>query len=291
MKKFLNVIKRNIFYIALIAGMVALVGLVALYNVKTQSDDENAVSSEAVEETADRSNLGTTEAVKETLGGTAKAENKTEATTEKSSEVETGANAAKAEEQIELNYDGSTALMWPLNGNVIIPFSMDTTVFYETLNQYKCNAGIVLEAAENDKVSAAYKCKITEITSTPEFGNVVKASLGNGYEVMYGQLKDINVSVGQVVDAGCTIGTVAEPSRYYSKEGTNRNYQRWQTGRSCIIDRRGIIRTIHIKYKNRCMSYPQGRVCVCFYFISFLWNTNMEITVGRIRSTAAISIA
>ena len=56
MKKFLNVIKRNIFYIALIAGMVALVGLVALYNVKTQSDDENAVSSEAVEETADRSN-------------------------------------------------------------------------------------------------------------------------------------------------------------------------------------------------------------------------------------------
>ena len=50
---------------------------------------------------------------------------------------------------------------------------------------------------------------------------VVKASLGNGYEVMYGQLKDINVSVGQVVDAGCTIGTVAEPSRYYSKEGTN----------------------------------------------------------------------
>ena len=86
---------------------------------------------------------------------------------------------------------------------------MDTTVFYETLNQYKCNAGIVLEAAENDKVSAAYKCKITEITSTPEFGNVVKASLGNGYEVMYGQLKDINVSVGQVVDAGCTIGTVA----------------------------------------------------------------------------------
>lgn len=221
MKKFLNVIKRNIFYIALIAGMVALVGLVALYNVKTQSDDENAVSSEAVEETADRSNLGTTEIVKETLGGTVKAEDKAEATTEKSSEVETGANAAKVEEQIELNYDGSTALMWPLNGNVIIPFSMDTTVFYETLNQYKCNAGIVLEAAENDKVSAAYKCKITEITSTPEFGNVVKASLGNGYEVMYGQLKDINVSVGQVVDAGCTIGTVAEPSRYYSKEGTN----------------------------------------------------------------------
>ena len=40
MKKFLNVIKRNIFYIALIAGMVALVGLVALYNVKTQSDEK-----------------------------------------------------------------------------------------------------------------------------------------------------------------------------------------------------------------------------------------------------------
>ncbi len=65
MKKFFNVIKRNIFYIALIAGMVALVGLVALYNVKTQSDDENVVSSEAVEETADKSDKTiTTEEVK-----------------------------------------------------------------------------------------------------------------------------------------------------------------------------------------------------------------------------------
>ena len=110
MKKFLNVIKRNIFYIALIAGMVALVGLVALYNVKTQSDDENAVSSEAVEETADRSNLGTTEAVKETLGGTAKAEDKTEATTEKSSEVETGANAAKVEDCLLYTSDAADEL-------------------------------------------------------------------------------------------------------------------------------------------------------------------------------------
>lgn len=227
MKKFFNVIKRNIFYIALIAGMVALVGLVALYNVKTQSDDENVVSSEAVEETADKSDKTvTTEEVKETLGETAKEDTTTESKTETASTTESKAEETvsqnvKGEEQVNLNFDGTAGLMWPLNGNIIIPFSMDTTVYFETLNQYKCNPGIVIEAAENDKVVAAYKCKITEITSNAEFGNIVKASLGNGYEVMYGQLKDIHVSVGQVLEAGSTIGTVAQPSRYYTKEGTN----------------------------------------------------------------------
>lgn len=233
MKKLFNVIRRNIFYISLIAGMVALVGLVALYNVKTQSEDEIVVSTEEDEVAENNEDITATEEIEETLGGASNTEEASTATADKTEEAdsetddnETGSTdeadeMENAVEEVVLDYDGTADLIWPLSGNIIIPFSMDTTVYFETLNQYKCNPGIVIEAQEGDEVVAAYKCQITEITSDEEYGNIVRASLGNGYEIMYGQLKDIYVSVGQVVESGTTIATVAAPTRYYTEEGTN----------------------------------------------------------------------
>jgi septal ring factor EnvC (AmiA/AmiB activator) len=124
-------------------------------------------------------------------------------------------------DEVVLDFDGTADLMWPLNGNIIIPFSMDTTVYFETLNEYKCNPGLVIEATTGDIVQSVYKSLITEVGSTVEYGNYVKTSLGNGYEVMYAGLADINVSVNQVVEAGVTIGTIAEPTRYFTAEGPN----------------------------------------------------------------------
>jgi septal ring factor EnvC (AmiA/AmiB activator) len=45
--------------------------------------------------------------------------------------------------------------------------------------------------------------------------------LGNGYQAIYGQLKDLTVAEGDVVTKGTTIGYVAAPTIYYSAEGTN----------------------------------------------------------------------
>ena len=36
-----------------------------------------------------------------------------------------------------LSYDPKESISWPLTGNVIIPYSMDTTVYFETLKEYK----------------------------------------------------------------------------------------------------------------------------------------------------------
>lgn len=247
MKKFFNVIRRNIFYIALIAGMAALIALVTLYNMKMKSKDEENeinISQQAEEnqssdnsEKTDTANQGSS--AEETIsGGAAAAQNEDSTDTPSDAEgnstsedaAETAANQGQAdtseaseteEDQADLDFDGSQGLIWPINGNVIIPFSMDTTVYFETLNQYKCNPGMVIEATTGDAIYAVYKCSITEIYSDAEFGNVVKASLGNGYEIMYGQLQDVSVTTGQVVEAGTVIGTVGEPTRYYTEEGTN----------------------------------------------------------------------
>lgn len=42
-----------------------------------------------------------------------------------------------------------------------------------------------------------------------------------GYQATYGQLKDIQVSEGSLIEAGTLLGYVAAPTKYYSLEGSN----------------------------------------------------------------------
>ena len=45
--------------------------------------------------------------------------------------------------------------------------------------------------------------------------------MGNGYQAVYGQLKDVTLQAGDTVEAGTVIGNISEPTRYYVKEGSN----------------------------------------------------------------------
>lgn len=243
MKKFYNVIRRNIFYIALVAGMAALVAMVTIYNMRTSSKDKenqiNVSEEDGNQQANNDSNVGTgnrNDHAEETISDGAKTSEDNKSTTEdkqtttqsntSETDRETIANQNSTEteeetEEVVLDFDGSQGLIWPLAGNVIIPFNMDTTVYFETLNQYKCNPGMVIEATTGAETYAVYKCLITEVYSDDQYGNVVKASLGNGYEVMYGQLEDVRVTKDQIVEAGTVIGTVGEPTRFFTEEGTN----------------------------------------------------------------------
>lgn len=241
MKKFLNVIRRNIFYIALVAGMAALVAMVTIYNMRTNSKDKDNGINISQGDGNQQANNGTgisnwNNPAEETISDGNKTSEKDKNTTEdkpvatesntSETDRETMANqnstdTEKDTEEVVLDFDGSQGLIWPLAGNVIIPFSMDTTVYFETLNQYKCNPGMVIEAETGAETYAVYKCQITEIYTDVQYGNVVKASLGNGYEVLYGQLEDVKVTKDQIVEAGTVIGTVGEPTRFFTDEGTN----------------------------------------------------------------------
>ena len=45
--------------------------------------------------------------------------------------------------------------------------------------------------------------------------------MGNGYQAVYGQLKDVPFQAEEYVSAGSVLGYVNEPTKYYTKEGTN----------------------------------------------------------------------
>lgn len=126
-----------------------------------------------------------------------------------------------AENQEELTFSEEEQLLWPVVGNVLINYSMDSPVFFATLEQYKYHPAIVIQAKEGQNIMAAARGKVTKIEKTEELGNVITMDLGSGYEISYGQLSNIQVKEGDMVEKGTYIADVAAPTKYYSVEGDN----------------------------------------------------------------------
>lgn len=120
-----------------------------------------------------------------------------------------------------LDFTESDTLVWPIVGNVLVNYSMDKTVFFATLQQYKYNPAIIIAATQGEGITAAADGQVTTIYEDPEIGTAVIMNLGDGYELTYGQLTDLTVAEGDVVTTGEIIGKVAEPTKYYSVEGCN----------------------------------------------------------------------
>jgi hypothetical protein len=134
---------------------------------------------------------------------------------------ETDAPAISTAMQPTLSFGDTDTLVWPVVGNVLINYSMDKTVYFPTLDQYKYNPAIVIAANEGDMITAAAAGKVTSVFEDTQIGQAVTMDLGNGYEITYGQLKEILVSEGSYVSMGDMIASVAAPTKYYSIEGTN----------------------------------------------------------------------
>lgn len=125
----------------------------------------------------------------------------------------------------QLDFDKSAGLMWPISGEVVIPYSPDHGVFYETLDQFSTSEAIVLSSAVGTEVKAAAKGVVTSIEEDVRTGTTVTLALGNDTTLVYGQLEVADLKEGDVLEAGECLGTVAEPSRYYVMEGPNLYFQ------------------------------------------------------------------
>lgn len=129
-----------------------------------------------------------------------------------------------------LSFADNSKLMWPVNGNVILNYSMDKSIYFETLNQYKYHPAIVIGAEEGTEVWCAARGEVSDIRVDEETGTTLTMALGSGYEAVYGQLKELAVKEGDMVDAGALIGYVSEPTKYYTVEGSNLYFQLLKDG-------------------------------------------------------------
>lgn len=198
------------YYGVMIVGFVLFLGVMAYYSVKFKEKRELAKQEVELEDSVGAANSAT------------------EATTEApSTEEATETTTEEAAQTIgqQISYDGKTKLSWPITGNVILPNSTDETVYFETLDQYRTNPGILIEAKEGASVKAVKQAEVTEVRNSSEYGQTVVMDLGSGYTAMYGQMKDLTVKAGDTVEKGQIIGKVAAPTSYYTLEGTNLYFQ------------------------------------------------------------------
>ena len=144
------------------------------------------------------------------------AEDEPEADTE---EAEMAGNVLNA------GYSSENVMSWPVRGEVIMDYSMDRTIYYPTLQEYKCNPSILIQSEEGTDVAAAFSGTVADVYHDAQLGTVLEMSLGNGYEAYYGQLENVDVAVGDTVRQGQIIGTVSTPTRFYSIEGSHLNFR------------------------------------------------------------------
>lgn len=120
-----------------------------------------------------------------------------------------------------IEFTDADTLMWPSAGTILIDYSMDGTVYFPTLNQYKYNPALIIGSETGNQVIASAKGIVESIAIDEETGNTLVLNIGNGYKLTYGQLKELAVTEGDIVEEGSLLGYVSEPTKYYSTEGSN----------------------------------------------------------------------
>ncbi len=156
-----------------------------------------------------------------------KAVPETKAVIEQETEEEAEAVGTGAVEVVPLvlNFTDADKMIWPVMGNVLLDYSMDSTIYFPTLAQYQVNPGLVIQAEVSQPVAAPANARVMALGTNEELGNYVQLDLGNDYVVTCGQLKEIQAVEDEYLEVGQILGYVAEPTKYYSIEGSNVYFQ------------------------------------------------------------------
>lgn len=121
----------------------------------------------------------------------------------------------------QFSFGENDILTWPVQGDLVLQYSIDATIYYKTLGLYKCNPSISIASKVGTEVKAAASGMVTDVYENEETGLTMVMDIGNGYTLTYGQLDQVPYKKGAAVMAGDVIGTVAEPTVYYTQEGAN----------------------------------------------------------------------
>ena len=120
-----------------------------------------------------------------------------------------------------LHFPGAGQILRPVTGEVLIPYSMDKSVYFTTLDQYKYNPAQIYQAETGTVVAVCADGLVEDISYDPVTGYTVLLDMGDGYKAVYGQMDAISYIVGDVAYKGTALGEVAEPTKYFAAEGSN----------------------------------------------------------------------
>ncbi len=222
-----HIFKDKGFFVLLVLGLLTIVAAAGVFTIQRGSGRESSPYLEmpgpdiiAQEETKEEEKqiAGASDAAAEETQAQLAREERTNAGSDLAAEAGAGSSAATP---LVLDFSDTSKMAWPVRGNVLLDYSMDQTIYFPTLDQYKCNPGIVIQSEVSAPVAAPANARVLEVGNNEEIGNFVSMDLGNDYTAVCGQLKEVCAVEGEYLEAGQTIGYVSEPTKYYSVEGVN----------------------------------------------------------------------
>lgn len=134
-------------------------------------------------------------------------------------------SSVEQKDAVDLFFEEGMEILWPVEGNVVMNYSDDHLIYHTTLDQFRTHDAIAIAAEIGTEVVAAADGVVASIEDSVQTGVTVTTAIGNDYYLVYGQLESSELKVGDSVSRGEVIGTVAEVSRFYSKEGDNLYFQ------------------------------------------------------------------
>lgn len=219
--------------VALVLSFVAVVAMVGAFtynNYRKGMEQQLAEAEEQTEElTKEKSEATTTDDIvlpererntSDTEEDKEENEDKDE-TEDEESEDDDSADVTTAGNTAEVWFGEESILNWPASGAVLINYSMDQTVYFSTLEQYKYNPALIIGGEVGETIAASAPGIVTNVEQNAQTGLTVTLDMGNGYSAVYGQLKEVPVQIGDYVDTGATVGYLSEPTKYFSMEGPN----------------------------------------------------------------------
>lgn len=122
-----------------------------------------------------------------------------------------------------------TFFTWPVKGNVIHPYSVETLAYDETMGDWRTHQGVDLSAELGTKVLATADGSVDSVLQDDLMGTTVTITHGNGLSSVYANLAASPlVQAGDSVKAGDVLGTVGNTAIAESAQVPHLHFAMWK---------------------------------------------------------------
>lgn len=143
--------------VAVVVCFVAAIALAGTYTFRAQKQKELVEKQAKIQEEITMEE--TRDVVTEKIVNEEEPEPEAEEVVEESEEADTT-------EIVSVHFNPANPMLWPVSGNVLMSYSMDKTVYFKTLDQYRYNPAILIHAKVGENVFAGTSGIVRDIQET-----------------------------------------------------------------------------------------------------------------------------
>ncbi len=197
-----------------------LMALVSVFAVKSNIDKVNenmgtAETSEVVQKKAVDDVKNDSENAAEREDATEKVETATEIVDSRDSQPQEPPSGDNAGSVADNDATPAPEYMMPVDGEIIMEYSMDMPIYWKTLDQYMTHSGIDIASAVGTPVQACAAGTVTKIEENDKMGVTVEINHGNDLISVYSNLAaDGLIELGEIVKKGTVIGKVGQSAMF-----------------------------------------------------------------------------